>query len=86
MTFKGMIIDIEIKDKYEDEFDEWLADKIREDGDAQDATWDRINSEVSIDDWMSREYGDWYRLLRDLDIYLVSSSGDAGVEAVASEL
>ena len=75
-----------IKDKYEDEFDEWLADKIREDGDAQDATWDRINSEVSIDDWMSREYGDWYRLLRDLDIYLVSSSGDAGVEAVASEL
>ena len=76
-----------IDDKYADEFEEWLADQIREDGEAHDETWERIQSEVDLDDWMRREYGDWYGLLRDQDIFLVSpNSGDGGVEAVANEL
>ena len=76
-----------IDDKYADEFEEWLADQIRENGEAHDETWERIQSEVDIDDWMRREYGDWYGLLRDQDIFLVSpNSGDGGVEAVANEL
>lgn len=75
-----------INEKYEDSFEEWLADQIRDNGEAHDETWDRVTREVDITDWMSREYGDWYSLLRDLSIYLVSPGGDGGVTAVANEL
>ena len=76
-----------IEDKYADAFEEWLADQIRDNGEAHDETWDRIQGEVDIDDWMRREHGDWYSLLRDQDIFLVSpNSGDGGVEAVSNEL
>lgn len=75
-----------IDDKYADEFEEWIADQIRENGEAHDETWERLQSEVDINDWMRREYGDWYGLLRDQDIFLVSPNTGGGVEAVAEEL
>jgi hypothetical protein len=75
-----------IEEKYEDSFEEWLADQIRENGEDHDDTWERVTSQVDIDDWMHREHGDWYSLLRDLDIYLYNPNSGGGVEAVAAEL
>lgn len=76
-----------IKEKYEDSFEEWLADQIRDNGEAHDDTWERVTSEVDIDDWMRKEYGDWYSLLRDQDVFITNpNGGSGGVEAVASEL
>lgn len=74
-----------IREKYQDSFEEWLADQIRDNGEAHDDVWERVHSEVSIDDWMSKEYGDWYSLLRDQDIFLYNEAG-GGVEAVADVL
>ena len=73
---------------YEDEFVEWLADDIRDNGEAWDDAWQRAMDQYDYDDWVRREHGgSWWSLLGDLDIYLWNEDGEGGgVDAVASML
>ena len=76
-----------IEEKYADEFEEWLADEIRNSGDQWDDAWEKVLEQYEISDWVNNEYsGNWYRALGDLDIFLVNPDAGGGVDAVASEL
>jgi hypothetical protein len=76
-----------IDEKYTDEFDEWLADQIRDNAEHWDDAWEKVLEQYEISDWVNVEYsGNWYRALSDLDIFLVNPDSGGGVEAVAAEL
>ena len=61
------------------ELEEWLAEKIRDNGEDWDETWDRAMNRYDIDYWCDREHGgNWYSVLMDEDIYLVNPEGGSG--------
>jgi len=73
---------------YQDTFEDWLEEQIRDNGEAFDEAWDRAMNAYDYDDWVRREHsGSWWSLLGDLDIYLWNEEGEGGgVDAVASVL
>lgn len=76
-----------IDEKYADEFEEWLADQIRDNSEHWDDAWEKVLEQYEVSDWVNSEYdGDWYRMLADLSIYLENPNADGGVAAVAAEL
>lgn len=59
-----------VENKDETDFRTWLEEEIRDAGEAWDPAWERAMDEISIDDWMQSEYGDWETLLVDFYLYL----------------
>ena len=72
------------EEERQDHFLEWLADEIRDNGEAWDDAWERATSQNDPDDWIRSQYsGDWYSALSDLDIFISPDSG-GGQDEVAS--
>ena len=69
----------------QDDFVQWIEEHIRDNGEAMDDAYSRAYEEITIDDWMDAEYGNWNALLVDYDIYLYPEGG-GGVEEVARML
>ena len=75
------------EEEREDEFLEWLAETIRESGEAMDQAFGDAESDNSMDEWASKEYGSWEELLREFDYYISDpDSAGGGLEEVSEEL
>lgn len=74
-----------VEEEDEAGYEEWLADKIRDNGEHWDQTWEIALEEITIEKWMQMEYGTWYDLLADHDLYLGAGS-EEGLDEIATRL
>lgn len=76
-----------IEENLSEEFDEYLEEIIRDNGESWDEAWRVAQEKYDMDEWVDAEYGShggWIGLLADLDIHLASDTADVGM--VADEL
>ena len=75
------------EEQREDEYIEWLEEKIRDNGEALETAVETAESEYDHDDWANREYGSWSSCLGEHGIYLYNENGSGeGVGEVADML
>ena len=75
------------EEQREDEYIEWLEEKIRDNGEALETAVETAESEYDHDEWANREYGSWSSCLGEHGIYLYDESGSGeGVGEVADML
>ena len=73
-----------VEENKEAEFEEWLADDIRDNGEQWDDAWEIAYRRYDVEDYVNSEYsGNWYRMLSDHDVYLANNGG---TDAVATEI
>ena len=75
-----------VEEQYEDDLEEYLAEDIRDNGEAYDEARDMAERDHDIDDWARDEYGSWANLFSDFGYYLSNPDGGGGVDAVANEV
>ena len=76
-----------VEEELLDEYKEWLADGVRDEGEAMDRAYDSAREDNSIDDWASNEYGSWSSCLSEFGIYLSNPDGaGGGLSEVADQL
>lgn len=77
-----------VEEEHFDDFRDWLAEQIRENGDAWDTAWEQFYNRYDMDYYVDNRYGgDWGELLTNHSIYgLAGSSSDLDLEEIASEL
>ena len=75
------------EEQREDEYIEWLEEKIRDNGEALETAVETAESEYDHDEWANREYGSWSSCLGEHGIYLYNENGSGeGVGEVADML
>ena len=75
------------EEQREDEYIEWLEEKIRDNGEALETAVETAESEYDHDDWANREYGSWSSCLGEHGIYLYNENGSGeGVNEVGDML
>ena len=75
-----------VEEEMQDDFEEWLADEIRDNSEHWDDAWERAMEACDIDRYMEEEHGTWYDLLRSEDIYLYNENGGGGRDEIASRI
>jgi hypothetical protein len=75
-----------VEEELLDEYKEWLADGVRDEGEAMERAYDDARDSNSIDDWASNEYGSWSSCLSEFGIYLYNPNGGGGLEEVSAGL
>jgi len=74
------------EEEKEDEYLEWLAEQIRESGEAMDEAFSEAESQNTMDDWVGNEHGDWESFLNHEGFSLTNPDGGGGLEEVSDEL
>lgn len=74
-----------VEEEMQEDYEEWLADGIRENGEQWDDAWEKATQAADVDRYMEDVHGSWYDLLRTEDIYLVNEEA-GGLDEVASIL
>ncbi len=75
------------EEQREDEYIEWLEEKIRDTGEALETAVETAEEEYDIDTWASNEYGSWSSCLGEHGIYLYNENGSGeGVHEVGNIL
>ena len=66
-----------------DDYKEWLADGIRDNGEAMERAYEEAKDDYDIDSWANSEYGSWSSCLSEYGYYLTNPDAGGGLEAVA---
>lgn len=75
------------EEQREDEYIEWLEEKIRDNGEALELAVESAEEDNYIDEWASNEYGSWSSCLAEHGIYLYNEDGSGeGVNEVGDML
>ena len=75
------------EEQREDEYIEWLEEKIRDNGEALELAVESAEEDNDMDQWASNEYGSWSSCLGEHGIYLYNENGTGdGVNEVGDML
>ena len=69
-----------------DEYKEWLADTIRDNGEAMERAYEEARDYYDIDTWASDQYGSWSSCLSEYGFYLSNPESGGGIAQVADEV
>ena len=72
-----------VEEEMLDEFREYLADEIRDSGEAMDRAVETVRDDYDMDHWATSEYGSWHSCLYEFDIYLSNPNSGGGVREVS---
>ena len=76
-----------VEEELLDEYKEWLADGVRDEGEAMDRAYEQATSDYDKDEWARYEYGSWASTLAEHGIYLSNPDGEGrGVHEVGEYL
>ena len=76
-----------VEEELLDEYKEWLADGVRDEGEAMDRAYEQATSDYDKDEWARYEYGSWASTLAEHGIYLSNPDGEGrGVHEVGEFL
>ena len=76
-----------VEEELLDDYKEWLADGVRDEGEAMDRAYEQATSDYDKDEWARYEYGSWASTLAEHGIYLSNPDGEGrGVHEVGEYL